>query len=533
MPDDRQATFDYVGCRTSTDDVAGLLTFEGDLTLLRGAPLSVVFRRFGFIFMNSKGSERTYVLSRQVTQLSVFLSHNWSVSRLAKLITLAWHYNLGLAVLATVLSMLGLMGVQCLGLGTVFAVHDDYGVRHRGSLCTLLAAPIFFVSLTQSRTFCRFGCREQAVFLDKVCIHQVDMNKQEAGIRKLGAFIAASKRMVVLYTSIYTRKLWTVYEVAAFLSIHDARDMDILPVFSAQSVSVVVIVFYAWNVLSLISLKVSGVYIVTYASFFILGFPGIFLVRRQVRELQIMKQSVAHFTAQSATCAVESDRDLVFSNIVTLMKFRGVVPCTASQEESMRAFDSLVQSGLGDILTTSIGTRLICYQHALALGLLAECKLFDKFVGVAFGLPWRELMAQGIYHLTWAVALWPLFSHAASWAASVKLQWPRSLDILVCAVGWVFGFLIAAATNTAYSLLEAAAINTDVGFIAHAAVSAVVVLAYTLHQTGRLRAPGRRTRTSLIRDPVPDCIVGAETAEAAECKEDQRSECSRSECSFN
>ncbi len=147
---------------------------------------------------------------------------------------------------------------------------------------------------------------------------KVVMGKQEAGIRRLGAFIGASKRMVVLYTNVYTRKLWTVYEVASFLCLHDARDMDMLPVFTAQAVSVCAVGFYIFNILTHISqmsallestnISVDVVTYTTYAFGLVAGAPGFFKVRRAFRELVTMQLSVAHFTAQNALCAVESDR---------------------------------------------------------------------------------------------------------------------------------------------------------------------------------------------------------------------------------
>merc|ERR1719504_458999 len=70
-----------------------------------------------------------------------------------------------------------------------------------------------------------------AVFLDKTCIHQTDINLQTAGIRKLGAFLRRSRCMVVLYGEQYLQKLWTVYELASFLTLCPGRKIWVIPVY--------------------------------------------------------------------------------------------------------------------------------------------------------------------------------------------------------------------------------------------------------------------------------------------------------------
>ncbi len=72
------------------------------------------------------------------------------------------------------------------------------------------------------------------LFLDKTCIDQVNAEMKQASILKLGAFLAKSERMVIVYTDVYTRKLWTVYELACFLSLHGAERVVLVPVRQAK-----------------------------------------------------------------------------------------------------------------------------------------------------------------------------------------------------------------------------------------------------------------------------------------------------------
>jgi hypothetical protein len=75
------------------------------------------------------------------------------------------------------------------------------------------------------------GWHGPAVFLDKTCIHQTDHDLQINGIRKLGAFLKSSRCMVVLYGKEYLQKLWTVYEVASFLTLRPGSQIWVIPVY--------------------------------------------------------------------------------------------------------------------------------------------------------------------------------------------------------------------------------------------------------------------------------------------------------------
>merc|ERR1712241_696838 len=69
-----------------------------------------------------------------------------------------------------------------------------------------------------------------AAFVDALCINQETDDTKRRGIEKLGAFLKKSEKMVALYTDVYLLKLWTVFELASFLAIHNIKDLVILPV---------------------------------------------------------------------------------------------------------------------------------------------------------------------------------------------------------------------------------------------------------------------------------------------------------------
>ena len=86
----------------------------GVLDGLRGVRLDRVLRGGARLLQNAQGSDATYRLSEPVVHLDAFVSHNWCVSRVKKWIALCFHYNMSLAVCASLL-----VGLPCAGLALV------------------------------------------------------------------------------------------------------------------------------------------------------------------------------------------------------------------------------------------------------------------------------------------------------------------------------------------------------------------------------------------------------------------------------
>ena len=145
---------------------------------LRGVRLDRVLRGRARLLQNAQGSDATFLLSEPVDHLDAFVSHNWCVSRVKKWIALCFHYNMSLALCASLL-----VGVPCAGLPLVgnvaVLVHLPLS-----AVCGMLA---FFAFLFFGHDLLPFhASRLPTVFLDKVCIHQTDEKLKRDGIGKLG-----------------------------------------------------------------------------------------------------------------------------------------------------------------------------------------------------------------------------------------------------------------------------------------------------------------------------------------------------------
>ena len=56
-----------------------------------------------------------------------------------------------------------------------------------------------------------------SIFFDVICIDQLNPERKGKGLLSIGAFLKASRSMLILWDATYSDRLWTMFEVAAFL----------------------------------------------------------------------------------------------------------------------------------------------------------------------------------------------------------------------------------------------------------------------------------------------------------------------------
>lgn len=349
--------------------VQELITFEGCGELLRGTRLSMVMRSCGAVFKDAEGSASTYKLSETALKLDSFLSHNWSASRYKKYVALAYHYYFSRGLWASFLAML------CVGALSIFKmvpqVFNKEEETYVGCLGRLVCIPSLCLAvLLWPEVVDRFGNGGPRVFLDKVCIHQTDQNLKLRGIRKLGAFIAKSDTMIVLYGSEYLYKLWTVFELASFLSVHVPEDLHIIP----MTVSLVVSVFLgavwlrglglvvAESVVRISNLDVAINLImccILYASFL-----------QMYRSQAAARKDFQQFSVAKANCFLETDRFIICKNIAKQMRIVLNLPEAMSQSEVIASFEEFVRMELPMVLDSQIGRYWFPHRRCIVLSFL-------------------------------------------------------------------------------------------------------------------------------------------------------------------
>ena len=217
---------------------ARVFTFRDNI-MLRGVQSNVVLRRRASLLSSAAGSATTFELSRPTDHLDGFISHNWCVGRHKKWLALSLCWNMLPAAVGSLLAVVIVAFMTVLGYQPLYA---SDGRRERDAPYCIVVGFLMFNSLLLfwPDLVPRRCSRHANLFLDKSCIHQVDLDLQRAGIESIGAFLFYSWSLVVLYSRIHTQKVWTVYEMACFLLLHPRGvwfPVDIAPVVLAASVA--------------------------------------------------------------------------------------------------------------------------------------------------------------------------------------------------------------------------------------------------------------------------------------------------------
>jgi len=214
------------------------------------------------------------------------------------------------------------------------------------------------------------GVYPSLVFLDKVCIHPTNTELQRETIVHLGAFIKRSEQMVVLYSDIYLKKLWTVYEVASFLALHPIDKMKVLAVhkfpalvianatlYMQVTVYTIVLTYFSPKAAQLVAVPI----IISY-------YPALSVLRQWARSKQAIPETLRHFKVREALCVRESDRPLVNANIADLMRGLKVVPQDANEDDALDSFDEKVRELMPGAFHKLLGRSTFSFKHYMILG---------------------------------------------------------------------------------------------------------------------------------------------------------------------
>jgi len=134
----------------------------------------------------------------------------------------------------------------------------------------------------------------------------------------------------------------------------------------------------------------------------------VWAVLRLVRYQLEMTTRVNSFSVRHANCFCETDRVLVESNIVGMMREVGLVQKDADEDAALVAFDKLVHSKVPAFLNATFGRAGISYCYLVALQIAWVHLMFDELAGhlrtSLASLEWfqlREFLHGVSYILCW------------------------------------------------------------------------------------------------------------------------------------
>ena len=169
-------------------------------------------KRFGHVFWARKGASTSHPrVSFETTKIDQFWSHSWHGPKWNKAMT-AIMVNNGMkaALVATLVSFLLMFLHAFRILPTLQAVRGIQRYPSYSYWIRVICLVLYFVVLV-------FWTPRQKIFLDVLCIDQVSTRRKALGLASMGAFLRASDSFVILWDPSWSRRLWCVFELAAFL----------------------------------------------------------------------------------------------------------------------------------------------------------------------------------------------------------------------------------------------------------------------------------------------------------------------------
>eukprot|EP00929_Paragymnodinium_shiwhaense_P078249 TRINITY_DN40524_c0_g1_i1.p1 TRINITY_DN40524_c0_g1~~TRINITY_DN40524_c0_g1_i1.p1 ORF type:complete len:562 (+),score=55.16 TRINITY_DN40524_c0_g1_i1:181-1866(+) len=406
---------------SSHSELVAKLTTLDCPSLLRGTSYMNVLRKFGKIMRTKEGSAKTYDMSHPVVQIDAFISHNWSVPALTKFFALTLHFN---TLFATAFTLCVAVMISLATAWGLLPIVDFGGAPegHRtGFVSTVICPLVFMIMLCCKHEFFRYlRIPGESVFLDKVCIHQTDLELKKRGIQSLSAYIVRSSSIVIVYTNEYLRRLWTVYELATFLILFPNKPVVLLP---TDLSALILMATFALSVQCLLSFVTFSEQVGIVARLASHCFPAVVAacyLRSQARHLDEMQRVVDTFTVAKTCCACEDDRPLVESNIVSFLKHCNMVSLESIDEHVLERFDEHVQSTFGGAIRKALGPVGTRYRWVLVFSLMGSGTSSMDYIGALLHdlgattevvLTIIELLS---WHLVGLPLAWALLAHLTS-----------------------------------------------------------------------------------------------------------------------
>ena len=251
----------------------------------------------------------------------------------------------------------------CIALGSGVLPDDD------GNSWWCLSAGCLAYLLTML-----FWRPRQLVFVDRVCISQVNRELQAQGTLSLGAILKCSDTMLVLWDPTWARRLWCVYELAAFIRSRSPGEkprviirptllgFTMFSCWFASALGGFVFHFILHTLGQHTTVVGDGAILLGLALCGLIFWYIAHLVREYCRDATTMCQHIAHFsvaTAESFCCSVEhkyadSEEPMVCDREV-------MQRCINIWFGGVEAFEQQVQGDLYKLLVDQLSNHMVSY----------------------------------------------------------------------------------------------------------------------------------------------------------------------------
>lgn len=294
--------------------------------ILRGAKMSKLLRQGTELWLQSPidlpGSKKQslYQMSEPSQKLDCFLSHTWLQSGRLKYVALLLRFGAADGIIAGLLAMTAAILLTMRGVLPVLDLHVATWGNQAYEMPLAPWATLFgtlgaLVGVAISPWAQLRMCSDRSVFLDAVCIDQVNQQIQAEGIYSLGGFVHSSTEFQILWSPPYFTRLWCVFELAAFKFAHPDGIITFCPLFfhgvGMRWFSALLAVFLLFD------LGINSGFLVAYVAALIFGTVLVCMpaLRKAMQELRCCRQQLAAFDCERALCRDLADREFILRSI--------------------------------------------------------------------------------------------------------------------------------------------------------------------------------------------------------------------------
>lgn len=384
--------------------------------VLRATLASSALRCFGRVL------QRGYVgdlhrLSFPTKRIRCFWSHSWHASAWMKVLIVFVYYNGGVAIASGTLAA-GVAGALFYfellpSTQRAFSLESEeyaFGPWAFAAGCTVAALVLFM-----------YRPRNSPIFLDRICIHQTDDDLKTQGIMSIGGFLRHSESMLVLFDKTYPTRLWTIFELAAFLRSHeDATERLIIrPIFLGPAVVFLFLALACFMMGALLvgDEDVTRLYpFLTALAFLIFVFGG-HILRSYFREIDECHRRLKSFTLREVSSHCCSVKHLDEDGRALICDREIITECIRSWFGSEEQFEEAVRSQVSNAFVKGVGyfavpfswflggtTSIMWACMDLSLARLRAGAYHHALVSAVYGLlGWLGICGLGYFICLWFV----------------------------------------------------------------------------------------------------------------------------------
>eukprot|EP00913_Durusdinium_trenchii_P020585 g19334.t1 len=308
-----------------------------DKDMIYGLTLRKSLRSFGRAWMKMPQDMTEAELvalhskAESMESFDFFVSHTWSTDGKWKVLSLlmqtGWPCALLFSAAAVVLTA-ALELADILPLPFTFRTKPLNGEAEDFPVCCWISCASFlglFLGLLASPYFPCLNGRPGDCFIepwhsDMVSIDQSDAEKIEDGIYGIGGFLSVSRELQVMWSPPYLKRLWCVFELAAYRKANPQGKITLSPLYVEQIVLMLILglyavlgtfwILYIWPVPSDFSLMANLLCMV----------PAFFPFHFMRRSLASSKHQLLHelltFDLNQVQCMNDFDRSFIHSAII-------------------------------------------------------------------------------------------------------------------------------------------------------------------------------------------------------------------------